>query len=196
MKKVIGFMMMAVLIAFAVMGCTPKVEPVSEQGYDYTTVVTTDMAYVDSLYEGAIFYEAQVKYDTMLDMVEQPCIEYVMTVFQYGDTVILITHNQENFGEDPTVELINDHWLEDMECTPLVPVSLDSALIIVKATGPIPSTQYMTFRRPLTPPFPENGQYIFGKSTVVVDGVTGEVVYDERPVNDQDEPMEVPDSTL
>ena len=34
----------------------------------------------------------------------------------------------------------------------------------------------MTFRRVLAPPFPENGQYIFGPGLLVVDAATGEIV--------------------
>jgi len=187
MKKIIGFLMMALIVALVIPGCTPKVEPTEPQGYDYNTVIAADYNYVDSLYDETVFYEVQVKFDTMLDMTDTPYIEYIMSVFQYKDTVILITHKPGEYDKEPVIELINDYWLEDAECTPLVPVRLDSALTILRTTGPIPATQYVTFRRPLAPPFPEGGQYIFGKGLVVIDGTTGDILYDERPTNNQDE---------
>ena len=36
-------------------------------------------------------------------------------------------------------------------------------------------TRAVTFRRPLAPPFPKNGQWIIGVGLLFIDGETGEI---------------------
>ena len=183
MKKItsfLGIMLIALCLMFsACSGCnsnnngnnTPEPEVVTT-GYNYDEVVIADYDYIASQYPGFNFYEADVVFDTAV-AIPTAHVVAIQTVFQVNDTCIMIQHN-----EDMTTDtvIVNDYWMECMPMNARNAVDFDSCMIIIEPYRAVLNNRRMTFRRVLAPPFPENGQYIFGPGLLVVDAATGEIV--------------------
>lgn len=177
MKKL--FVILAtVLFAVAMTSCKSCSKPDEPKGWNYDEVVKADYDYIASQYSPFYFYEVDVLFDTIL-----PCreayVESIRTVFQYEDTcpensfVIFIEHNAD-MTTDTIIE--KGYWLECMNMSAYNAVSFDSCMNIIEPYRDTLLTRAMTFRRVLAPPFPENGQYIFGVGILVVDSKTGQIV--------------------
>lgn len=159
---------------------TPTPEPVVA-GYNYDSTVVADYDYIASQYPGFRFYEVDVVFDTTLNDMNAYIVA-IQTVFQVNDTCILFRHN-----EDMTTDTlyINDYWLECLPMNARNAVDFDSCMTIIEPYRAGLGTRHLTFRRVLAPPFPENGQYIFGPGWLVVDAATGEIVdWDATNTND------------
>lgn len=174
MKRIFVFLMMA-MFAIAMTSC--KSCSKTEQSLNFDEIIKADYDYVASQYSPFHFYEADVEYDTIYS-VEGAKIASIRTVFQIVDEptdeakVMFITHTLD--GTDTLVE--HGYWLECMDMSAYNAVSYDSMLNIIKPYRDTLNTRFMTFRRVLAPPFPTNGQYIWGPGMLVVDGATGEIV--------------------
>lgn len=171
MKKIL-FCLAAVLTLFAA-SCTSCRQEAPAKGYDYDWTVIADYDYIASQYKEFQFLEADVLFDTTINDTTA-YVESIRTVFQCGDTCVMIVHNP-GFITD-TVMKVNDRWMECMPMDARNAVTLDSCLKIIADYRDSLNTRAMTFRRVLAPPFPENGQYIFGVGALVVDSKTGEIV--------------------
>lgn len=175
MKKITSIFCI-LLFAFCMMftacnSCSkPTPEPV--QGYNYDEVVVADYDYIASQYPDFKFYEVDVVFDTAVAN-PNAYIKALQTVFQVNDTCIRIRHN-EDFTTDTLV--VQDYWLECMPMNARNAVNFDSCMSIIEPYRDKLNNCRMTFRRILAPPFPENGQYIFGPGLLVVDAATGEIV--------------------
>lgn len=181
MKKItsfLGIMLIALCLMFSACNCcnsnnnNPSVPEVVTTGYDYDETVIADYDYIASQYAWFDFYEADVVFDTAV-AVPDAHIVAIQTVFQINDTCILIRHN-----EDMTTDtvIVNDYWMECMPLNARNAVDFDSCMVIIEPYRSVLNNNRMTFRRVLAPPFPENGQYIFGPGLLVVDAATGDIV--------------------
>lgn len=174
MKRIFVFLMMATFV-IAMTSC--KSCSKTEQSLNFDEIIKADYDYVASQYGPFHFYEADVEYDTIYS-VEGAKIASIRTVFQIVDEptdeakVMFITHTLD--GTDTLVE--HGYWLECMDMSAYNAVSYDSMLNIIKPYRDTLNTRFMTFRRVLAPPFPTNGQYIWGPGMLVIDGATGEIV--------------------
>ena len=144
-------------------------------GYNYDSIVVADHDFVASQYKAFRFLEADAEFSGILSETENPTIDYIRTVFQHGDTVILIEHPYKEYGGEPVVTKTYGHWLGCAELTARNAVSLDSCMKIIQPNTRDLNTRYLTFRRIVGPPFPEHGEYIFGHGLLFVDCVTGDV---------------------
>ena len=181
MKKItsfLGIMLIALCMMFSSCGCFNHNDnnndtPVETVGYNYDEVVRADYDYIASQYGDTVFhfYEVDVLYKDLLSVDGEPEIESIKTVFQCGDTCIMILHSH---GENDTV-YVNDWYMECMDMSAYNVVTYDSCMNIIKPYRPHLNTKALTFRRVLAPPFPENGQYIFGTGILVVDSNDGHV---------------------
>lgn len=180
MKKItsfLGIMLIALCLMFSACTCcnnsnNPSVPEVDTIGYNYDEVVIADYDYIASQYAWFNFYEADVVFDTAV-AVPDARIVAIQTVFQINDTCIMIQHN-----EDMTTDtvIVNDYWMECMPMNARNAVDFDSCMVIIEPYRSVLNNRRMTFRRVLAPPFPENGQYIFGPGLLVVDAATGAIV--------------------
>lgn len=175
MKKITSLFCI-LLFAFCMMfsactGCS-NTNPEPATGYNYDEIVTADYDYIASQYNDFKFYEVDVLFKEILsnDSVA-PEIESIQTVFQCGDTCVRILHSH---GENDTIREAG-FWLECMEMSAYNAVNFDSCMSIVEPYRSELKTRALTFRRVLAPPFPENGQYIFGTGILVVDSKDGHV---------------------
>lgn len=182
MKKItsfLGIMLIALCLMFSACNCcnsnncdNPSTPEEVTTGYDYDEVVIADYDYIASQYPGFNFYEADVVFDTAV-AIPTAHVVAIQTVFQVNDTCIMIQHN-----EDMTTDtvIVNDYWMECMPMNARNAVDFDSCMIIIEPYRAVLNNRRMTFRRVLAPPFPENGQYIFGPGLLVVDAATGAIV--------------------
>lgn len=173
MKKFLTIFIMAICMIFASCNSCHRTDstPVA-QGYDYDAVVVEDYDYIASQYADFNFYEVDVVFDTAV-AVPEAYVKALQTVFQVKDTCIIIRHN-EDYTSDTLI--VNDYWLECMPMNARNAVNFDSCMTIIAPYRDQLNNCRMTFRRVLAPPFPENGQYIFGPGLLVVDAATGEIV--------------------
>ncbi len=183
-KSILCIFLMAIALMFtSCNSCTkpaPGPEPVVA-GYNYDSTVCADYDYIASQYPVFYFYEADVVFDTTIDDMNA-YVESIQTVFQIEDTCIIFRHNPD-FTTDTLI--VQDHWMECMPMDARNAVNFDSCMAIIAPYRLGLVTKYMTFRRVLAPPFPENGQYIFGPGFLVVDAKTGEIVdWDATNSND------------
>lgn len=173
MKKITSLFCILMLVCcmlFTACNCCSKSTP--EQGYNYDKVVVEDYDYIASQYPEFKFYEVDVVFDTAVAN-PNAYIKTLQTVFQVNDTCIVIRHN-----DDMTTDtiVVQDYWLECMPMNVRNAVNFDSCMSIIEPYRGKLNNCRMTFRRVLAPPFPENGQYIFGPGLLVVDAATGEIV--------------------
>ena len=173
MKKILICGLMAMFAIFAV-SCNSchRDNPEPVKGYNYDETVIGDYDYIASQYPDFKFYEVDVVYDTAV-AVPGAYILKLQTVFQINDTCIRIRHN-EDFTTDTLI--VKDYWLECMPMNARNAVNYDSCMKIIEPYRANLNNCRLTFRRVLAPPFPENGQYIFGPGLLVVDAATGEIV--------------------
>ena len=162
---------MTICILFA--SCDRCSKPTQDifTGYNYDKVVQSDYDYISSQYDDFHFYEVDVLYKDILSSDCIPEIISIKTVFQCNDTCIMFIHSS---GQDDTT-YTQGWYLECMDMTAYNAVNYDSCMRIIEPFRSELNTRALTFRRILAPPFPKNGQYIFGTGILVVDGVTGEI---------------------
>lgn len=168
-RDILAIFMMALCMVFA--SCNNCTKP-TVYGYDYDRVVVEDYDYIASQYSDFKFYEVDVLFNTAVAN-SDAYIKSLQTVFQINDTCIIIRHN-----DDMTTDtiMVQDYWLECMPMNARNAVNFDSCMSIIEPCRDQLNDCSMTFRRVLAPPFPENGQYIFGPGLLVVDAATGEIV--------------------
>ena len=173
MKKIFMYALTA-MVAMLAASCTSchRTDPV-DNGLNYDSVVIADYDYIASQYNDFKYYETDVEYDSILCIEGAPVINYIKNVYQYKDTCIQIEHWKD--GKTDTT-IVNDYWLECMPMNARNAVNYDSCMNIISSQRGSLRTRAMTFRRVLAPPFPENGQYIFGVGVLVVDSKTGEII--------------------
>lgn len=181
MRKILIFTAIVMMaLASASCGCyrggsEPQPEDTTSCGYDYDSVVAADYDYIASQYQAFRFLEADVVFDTLLDAGTDARIISIGTVFQAGDTCIMIFHNPGKCGEEPEIVKENDHWMECMDMSARNPISFDSCMSMVEPYMCNLPTRKMTFRRRVGPPFPKHGEYIFGNGYLFVESHTGEI---------------------
>lgn len=203
MKKItsfLGIMLIALCMMFsACTGCnsnnngnnTPEPEVVTA-GYNYDSVVRADYDYIASQHKFFRFYEVDVIYKDLLTQEGEPEIISIKTVFQCGDTCIQFLHNE---GMEDTL-YIADYYLECQDMSAYNAVTYDSCMSIIAPYRHELKTRALTFRRILAPPFPENGQYIFGTGILVVDSNDGHIErWDEAGENEEAE-LQDPDTVV
>lgn len=179
MKKVLS--LIAVATVAVVMAACHRSKPVEPTivGYDYYDEVCGDYGYMLAQYDDFDFYEADVLYNIPFNEKGAHYITSIITVFQVGDTCIRFVHKEGAYGQAPDTLVDAGYWVDCMPCSPCVDVTPDEAVdIAIEEELP---TRVMVFRRILAPPFPECGQYIFGKGLLFIDGcntpVDGEFDY-------------------
>ena len=178
MKKITSILcicLMALCMMFASCNRCSKPTPEPITGYNYDEVVQSDFQYIASQYPDFHFYEVDVEMDTTFNMEGDRYITYIKTIFQVNDTCIMIEHPKNGYTETPDTSYIHDQYLECMDMNAFNAVNWDSAMTIIASYRNELPTRFVTFRRVLAPPFPKNGQYIFGPGLLVVDAATGEV---------------------
>lgn len=188
MKKNLSSIFCLLLMAFCFMfaacnGCSNKpVEPIEPQGYNYDEVVVADYDYIASQYgapEGFYFYECQVVLDTTLDAMTEPVIVAMRNIFQHADTCIAIQHEPGCYDQAPDTVYVNDYWAGDQEISARNAIMWKELMKIIEPYRPMLNTRYITLRRIMAPPFPENGWYLFGNKNgnplIAVDAATGDV---------------------
>lgn len=172
-RNILAIFMMALCMVFASCNSCTKTTPEPEfAGYNFDEVTVSDYDYIASQYPDFKFYEVDVVFDTAVANPDA-YIKALQTVFQVNDTCIIIRHN-----EDMTADtiMVQDYWMECMPMNARNAVNFDSCMSIIEPYRDRLNNCRMTFRRVLAPPFPENGQYIFGPGLFVVDAATGEIV--------------------
>lgn len=172
------------LMAFAFTACNgcgngnnKKQDPGQEVvcGYNYDSVVIADYDYIASQYKRFLFYEVDVVFDTLLNAGVEPNIISIGTVFQVGDTCIMIFHNPGKYNEEPEITKEGDHWMECQDMTARNPIMFDSCMALAKPYMCNLPTRKLTFRKRVGPPFPKHGEYIFGNGYLFIESHTGEV---------------------
>lgn len=192
MKKITSilciFLMAFCMLFSACTGCSNNTN--QPTGYNYDEVVKADYNYIAGQYADFRFYETDVLFVDILSNEGTPEIGSIQTVFQCGDTCIRIIHNDQ--GTDTIYEY--GHWMECMPMNAYNMVDYDSCMHIIEPYRSDLNTRALTFRRILAPPFPENGQYIFGRGILIVDAGDGHV---ESWTNETQESMlstEIPET--
>lgn len=184
MKKrifsVVATLLLAFMLSFTAVSCSScsntEAEPVkTDCYYDYDAVVTEDYDYIASQYQSFRFLEADAVFDGLLSEEGCPNVISIRTVFQVGDTCIMIWHDEGDTLGQPRITKDNDHWMECMNITARTPINLDSALKIAAPYRSMLNTRKLTYRRMVGPPFPKHAEYIFGNGMLFVDAVTGEI---------------------
>lgn len=170
-------MVAVALLATTLVSCHQKKteQLTSIQGYDFDKVVVEDYDFVASQYQQFFFYEADAVFNDVLSSDGDHYITSVKTIFQVGDTCIMIEHLDGQYEDEPIINYIAGHWMECMEMNARNKVSFSHCMDIHQDKIKELRTRYMTMRRILAPPFPENAQYIFGKGLMIVDAQTGEI---------------------
>lgn len=182
MKKITSlFCIMLLALCMMFSACTGCSNTEPTEGYNFDKVVQADYDYVASQYKDFHFYEVDVLYKDILSAETTPEIVSIKTVFQVGDTCIQFMHKD---GKDDTT--YTEGWyLECMDMNAYNAINYDSCMSIVEPYRSELKTRALTFRRVLAPPFPENGQYIFGTGILVVDSKDGHIErWDENAIED------------
>lgn len=135
-----------------------------------------DYAYLVSQYDTFHFYEVDIHFNKTIDNMDA-AVDGVNTVFQHGDTCITFIHTPEG---DDTVYSPGYHWGECLDIEPRNNISFEGCMTIVKDLREGLPTQSVTFRRPLYPPYPEYGWWIFGNGMYAIDSETGNPIQDIR----------------
>lgn len=171
----------ALLIAAAVLAipsCTRNGKgdtPTQKAGYNYDSVVTSDYNTVKDMYTAFRFLEVDAEFQDLVSDNPNPTVTYIRTVFQHGDTCIIIEHPKNAFDREPEITKTHDHWLGCADMAGERPISLDSCMTIVKPYAKDLPTRHLTFRRIMGPPFPMHAEYILGHGLLFVDCRTGAV---------------------
>lgn len=173
MKKFLSIIMMALCMCFVACNGHKKkaADGFISEGYNYEQVVKADYDFIAGKYSDFRFYEVDVLFKDVLCNEGTPEIISIRTVFQCNDTCIMFLHSH---GEEDTT-YVQGYWLECMDMSAYNAVTYDSCMTIIEPYRHNMYTRALTFRRVLAPPFPEHGQYIFGKGVVVVDSYDGHV---------------------
>jgi len=191
MKKIFNFFAI-VLMVFAFASCNgcksgqdviPQDQDVIVAGYDYDSVVVGDYDYIASQYKRFLFYEVDVVFDTLLNAGTDVNIVSIGTVFQVGDTCVMIFHNPGKCGEKPEIIKECDHWMECSDMTARNPIMYDSCMALAKPYMCNMPTRKLTFRKRVGPPFPKHGEYIFGNGYLFIESHTGEITGTAVPCN-------------
>ena len=168
MKKIFIF----ITVLFAVMACNPKVDFNKLMEDDY---ITTSLEFPDSEVK---LYEVQTVMSGPANA-EKNEILASSTIIQVGrDSVKQIDRIYHNSRIVDEVETLKEGlWLGDFEIKlDSVKYTLNDALNIMRQYDSVPPEYFMTFRKPVAPPF--KLQYIFGSKNsyyMSVDAYTGEV---------------------
>lgn len=180
MKKTFYLIVMAIMACAIFTSCEPKKkeEPKKDYVLNFDSIIKSDYAMVSEEFgDDVLFYESQVRFEEFIDSADTFTIESIVDVYQCNDTCVIVRHF--NDVEKPLIEKINDLWLEDFKLDVNPAVNLDSAIAILKNSEfELPHGKNMTYRRPVSKEFYENGFYIFGsKGTffLKVDANSGEV---------------------
>lgn len=178
MKKI--FIFIAAL--FAVVACNPKVDFNELMEDDY---ITASIEFPDS---DVRLYEVQTVMSNPANA-EKNEILASSTIIQIGrDSVKQIDRTYHNSRIVEEVETLKSGiWLGDFEIKlDSIKYTLNDALAIARQYDSVPSEPFMTFRKPVAPPF--RMQYIFGsKDTyyMTIDAITGEVNTFENSLHEE-----------
>lgn len=184
MKKTKTKTMTAALVAFTVLflaSCTHNKDKNAEQqqtaraGYNYDSIVDADYKSVADTYGLFRFLEADAEFDDLLSENPNPTVNYIRTVFQHGDTCVIIEHPKNAYGAPPVTTKTHGHWLGCADMSDRRNISLDSCLSIIAPMASGLPTRHLTFRRIEGPPFPVHAEYIFGHGLLFVDCQSGAV---------------------
>lgn len=145
------------------------------RGYDFDKVVIEDYDYVGSQYESFEFREATGVFDTTIDITGERTVVAIQTVFQVKDTCIIFVHDKGCYGQKPDVYYYNDYYMECQAMNARNAYNLQDCMNAIESYRPQLKTRYVTMRRILAPPFPENAQFIFGRGLLIFDCVSGEI---------------------
>lgn len=178
-KRIFPFlftMLLAAVLSFSTVSCSScrngevkPTEPV-ELVYDFNQTIIEDCDWIASQYETFRFLEADAEFDCFVSD-STPNVISVRTVFQVGDTCIMINHLENDTV--PVITKENDYWMECMAINARMPISLDSALKIAEPYKEMLNTRRLTLRKLVGPPFPEHSEYIFGNGKLFIDSHTG-----------------------
>ena len=189
MKKIFNLIAI-IMMVFAFTACNscdrgnvPPQDPEVVCGYNYDSVVVGDYDYLASQYKRFLFYEVDVVFDTLLNAGVEPNIISIGTVFQVGDTCIMILHNEGEYDKEPEIVKECDHWMECSDMTARNPIMYDSCMALAKPYMCNIPTRKLTFRKRVGPPFPKHGEYIFGNGYLFVESHTGEITGTAVPCN-------------
>ena len=171
---------MFALVAFTSCDVTKKqTQPQQNQvvnlAYDYDKVVAEDYDLIASQYKVFRFLEADAMFDKMLNEGGEVNVISIRTIFQVGDTCIMIEHPEGCVDSLPIITKENDYWTECGVISARNAITLDSCLMMIDQYRPMLPTRRLTFRRIVGPPFPKHGEYIFGNGFLFVDAATGEM---------------------
>jgi hypothetical protein len=183
MKQFSSFMLMFImcaLVMFTSCNVTKKQTqkqptPVVNVAYDYDKVVAADYDLIASQYKVFRFLEVDAMFDKMLNDSGDVNVISIRTIFQVGDTCIMIEHPEGCVDSMPIITKENDYWMECGVLSGRNAITLDSCLKLIDQYRPMLPTRRLTFRRLIGPPFPKHGEYIFGNGLLFVDGTTGEM---------------------
>lgn len=151
----------------------PQDKPVATLAYDYDKVVAEDYDYVASQYKVFRFLEVDAMFDKMLTEEGDVNVISLRTIFQAGDTCIMIEHPEGYIDSMPIITKENDYWMECGVINARNAVTLDSCMKLIEPYRCMLPTRRLTFRRLIGPPFPEHGEFIFGNGMLFVDATTG-----------------------
>ena len=178
--------MISAVVAFGVVASCNQhaknadTETVTVESLDVQKYMDDDYAYIASQFDTFHFYEVDIHFNEPIDNMDA-FVDNVRTVFQHKDTCIMFTHTAE--GVDTAY--YHGFWGECMDLEPRNNITFDGCMTIVESLRVGLPTQYVTFRRPLYPPYPECGWWIFGKGMYAIDSETGEPIPDIHEENEE-----------
>jgi len=151
----------------------PEDKPVAALTYDYDKVVIEDYDWIASQYKIFRFLEVDAMFDKLLTEEGDINVMSIRTIFQVGDTCIMIEHPEGYVDSMPIITKENDYWMECGVINARNAVTLDSCMKLIEPYRCMLPTRHLTFRRLIGPPFPEHGEFIFGNGMLFVDAATG-----------------------
>ena len=178
MKKFLLFVMVVIAIVMTSCSGCKKQEPVNPEpvapvefvSYNVDSVMIADYDLMAGSYQDFHYYETDILLDTTFDEGGTNVI-YMRNIFQAGDSCYMFFHSE---GVDSIV-VLEGWWLECMDMVARNKIGWNDMLAIVEPYRCELPTRAVTFRRPLAPPFPKNGQWIIGVGLLFIDGETGEI---------------------
>ena len=143
-------------------------------GYDYDAVVESDYKAMVSEYKDVQFYEVDV---TMNEGFNEGgnYIVFIRTIFQRGDTCIMITHGPEDYEGVPDTTRTLGIWKGCDNITPNSCIQWFDMIFILAPVRNRINSQYVSYRQPHDMIMPV---YIIGNGKAVVDGLNGEMFWD------------------
>ena len=170
MKK----LFIVLMIVLAGVACTPKINFNQLMKTDYANTV---IEFPDSVVQ---FYEVQTVLDKPITKKVEPIyVSASSTIIRIGEDKIKKIDRVFKNGrlKSENIEYLDGHWMEDF-AIPLdsINVSFDTAVKTLRDSSIFPESTYMTFRKPIIPPF--RTQYFFGSELtfyVGVDAITGDI---------------------